>query len=94
MRSENVPFVAVGALTGSIPLVSMLRTHPTARIGSYLLASPVGPSTRPWSWNCSSSPPAASVLASGFRHTFWFGISSLVAIVVPARLPVDGLTSL
>ncbi len=72
----------------------MLRTHPTARIGSYLLASPVGPSHQTLVVGLCIIATCASVLASGFRHTFWFGISSLVAIVVPARLPVDGLTSL
>ena len=34
------------------------------------------------------------MLASGFRHVIWFGVSNLVVIAVLTRLSADGFSSL
>ena len=94
MRWRTVPFLVVGALTGSILLVSTLRTHPTARVGSCHLASSFGPSHGILVVGLDTIATCGSMLASGFRLVLWFGISNLVAIVILARLPADGFTSL
>jgi hypothetical protein len=94
MRWRIAPFVGLGVVTGGILLFSLLRTHPTAQLGSYHLA---------YSFNLKHGvivvglyiiATCGSMLASGFRHVFWFGVTNLIAVVVLARLSADGFTSL
>ena len=93
-RWRIAPFVALGALVGGILLVTMLRTHPTAAIGEYHLAYAIGLRHGVLVVGLYIVATCGSMLASGFRHVFWFGVSNLVAIVVLARLSADGFTSL
>ena len=94
MRWRIAPFVGVGALTGAILLSAMLRTHPTAQLGAYHLAYSFGLTHGIPIVGLYIVATCGSMLASGFRHVFWFGVSNLVAIVVLARLSADGFTSL
>ena len=93
-RWRIAPFVAAGALTSAILLVTMLRTHPTAHLGTYHLAYSFGLRHGTLVVGLYIVATCGSMLASGFRHVFWFGVSNLVAIVVLARLSADGFTSL
>jgi hypothetical protein len=94
MRWRIAPFVALGAVTGGVLLVTMLRTHPTAHIGEYHLAYSIGLDYGVLVVGLYIVATCGSMLASGFRHVFWFGVSNLVAIAVLARLSADGFTSL
>lgn len=93
-RRRIVPFVAVGAVTSGILAVTMLRTHPTVQEGAYHLAYSIGLQHGVAVTGLYIVATCGSMLASGFRHVFWFGISNLVAIAVLARLSADGFTSL
>jgi hypothetical protein len=93
-RWRIVPFVALGAVVGGLLLVTMLRDHPTAQIGAYHLAYSIGLSHGVLVVGLYIVATCGSMLASGFRHVFWFGVSNLVAIAVLARLSADGFTSL
>jgi hypothetical protein len=86
--------VAAGAVTSAILLTTMLRAHPTVRLGSYHLAYSLGLSHGTLVVGLYIVATCGSMLASGFRHVFWFGVSNLVVIAVLARLSADGFTSL
>ena len=94
MRRRIAPFVVLGAVTGGILLAAMLRTHPTAHVGAYHLAYSIGLQHGLLVVGLYIVATCGSMLASGFRHVFWFGVSNLVAIAVLARLSADGFTSL
>jgi hypothetical protein len=94
MRWRIVPFVALGAVTGGILLEAMLRSHPTAHLGAYHVAYSIGLQHGVLVVGLYAVATCGSMLASGFRHVFWFGASNLVAIAVLARLSADGFTSL
>ncbi len=93
-RRRIVPFVVIGVLTGGIFLATLLRTHPTVHEGSYHLAYSIGLQHGILVVGLYIVATCGSMLASGFRHVFWFGVSNLVAIAVLARLSADGFTSL
>ncbi len=94
MRRRIVPFVVAGAATGGILLATMLRTHRTADLGSYHLAYSIGLQHGVLVVGLYIAATCGSMLVSGLRHVFWFGVSNLVAIAVLARLSADGFTSL
>ncbi len=94
MRWRIAPFVAIGVATGGILLLSMLRTHPTVQLGSYHLEYSFGLTHGVLVVGLYVIATCGSMLASGFRHVFWFGVSNLIAVVVLARLSADGFTSL
>ena len=93
-RRRIVPFVAVGAVTSGILMATMLRTHPTVHEGAHHLAYSIGLQHGVAVTGLYIVATCGSMLASGFRHVFWFGISNLLAIAVLARLSADGFTSL
>ncbi|MGA2837029.1 MAG: DUF6629 family protein [Acidimicrobiales bacterium] len=93
-RWRIAPFVALGVLTGALLLTAMLRTHPTAHLGSYHLAYSIGLRHGILVTGLYIVATCGPMLVSGFRHVFWFGVSNLVAIAVLARLCADGFTSL
>lgn len=93
-RWRIVPFVAAGVVTSGILLATMVATHPTVHLGSYHLAYSLGLRHGTLVIGLYIVATCGSMLASGFRHVFWFGVSNLVAIAVLARLSADGFTSL
>jgi len=94
MRWRIAPFVAIGAGTGAVLLASMLRTHPSAQLGSYHLAYSFGLRHGVVVVGLYIVATCGSLLVSGFRHVFWFGVLNLIAVVVLARLSANGFTSL
>ena len=94
MRWRIAPFVGVGVVTGGILLLSMLRTHPTVQLGSHHLEYSFGLKHGVIVVGLYIFATCGSMLASGFRHVFWFGVSNLIAVVVLARLSADGFASL
>ena len=94
MRWRITPFVVIGAGVGALFMATMLRTHPTAQLGSYHLAYSIGLQHGIIIVGLYTVATCGSMLVSGFRHVFWFGIANLVAVVVLARLCADGFTSL
>jgi hypothetical protein len=93
-RWRIAPFVASGVFVGGYLLVTMLRHHPTAQLGSYHLAYSIGLANGILIVSLYIIATCGSLLWSGFRHVFWFGVANLVAVVVLARLCADGFTSL
>ncbi len=94
MRWRIAPFVVLGAGVGAVMMATMLRTHPTAQLGAYHLAYSIGLQHGILLTGLYIVAACGSMLVSGFRQVFWFGIANLVAIVVLARLCADGFTSL
>ncbi len=93
-RRRIVPFVVLGVVVGGWLLATMLRTHPTARQGAYHLAYDLGIHHGILVTGLYLVATCGAMLASGFRHVFWFGVSNLVVVAVLARLSADGFTSL
>ncbi len=93
-RWRIAPFVALGVAVGGVELAAMLQGDPTARIGSYHLSYSIGLAHGTLVVGLYIVATCGAMLASGFRHIFWFGISNLIAIAVLARLSADGFTSL
>ena len=93
-RWRIIPFVALGAVVGAVELAALLHGQPTARIGSYHLSYSIGLAHGTLVVGLYIVATCGAMLASGFRHILWFGVSNLVAIAVLARLSADGFTSL
>jgi len=93
-RWRIAPFVVLGVVIAGILFVTMLRTHPTVHLGEHHLAYALGLRYGIPVVGLYVVATCGSMLASGFRHVFWFGVSNLVAIAVLARLSADGFTSL
>lgn len=93
-RWSLAPFLALGAVASSILLETMLRGHPSVRLGSYHLAYSIGLQHGMVVIGLYIVATCGSLLASGIRNVVWFGVVNLVAVVVLARLAADGFTSL
>jgi len=93
-RRRLVPFVALGAIVSSILLEAMLVGHPSARLGHLHLAYSIGLQHGIAVIGLYIVATCGAMLLSSHRDVVWFGIANLVAVVVLARLCVDGFTSL
>ncbi len=93
-RRRIARFVALGAAVSGILLSTMLRTHPTVHLGAYHPAYSIGLQHAILVVGLCIVAVCESMMTSGFRHVFWFGISNLVAVAVLARVSADGFTSL
>jgi hypothetical protein len=93
-RANMVPFIAVGAVVSAILLTVMIR-------------GPIGATEHPYHLAYSMNVPHGTVvitfyvaavcgalLFSRYRHIEIFGVANLVAVVVLARLTVDGFASM
>ena len=93
-RRRIIPFVVLGAAVGLYLFVTLLRTHPTVRLGSYHLAYSFGLRHGIPVVGAYVVATCGAMLASRMRHVVWFGAANLVFVVILARLSADGFTSL
>jgi hypothetical protein len=88
------PFVALGVAVAAYLGVSMLDGPVSVRLGSYHLAYSIGLHYGIVVIGLYIVATCGSLLASGYRHVFAFGLANLVAVVILARLTADGFASL
>lgn len=87
------PFVSVGAAVAAVLLHAMVRDGFGARLRPYHVAYSLHMGYALPVIACYVVAVCGALLFSGYRHVVLFGIVNLVAIVVIARLTVDGFTS-
>jgi len=88
------PFLALGTVVATVLLLTMLRNHPSVRLGTYHLAYSIGLQHGILIIGLYLVATCGSLLASGFRHIVIFGVANLVAVAILARLSADGFASL
>lgn len=93
-RWPIMPFIVRGAAVPSMPLETMLAGHPSLLRRSYHRAYSVALQHGMVIIGLHYVATCGSLRASGIRRVVWFGVANHVAVVVAARLTVDGLTSL
>ena len=93
-RWRMTPFLALGAVVSTTLLVTMVRGHPSARLGSLHVAYSIGLKYGIIVIGLYIVATCGPLLASGIRSVVWFGVANLVAVVVLARLCADGFASL
>ena len=93
-RWRIAPFALLGAVVAAVLLAAMLRGPVGVRLAPYHLAYSVNLHD---GWAITSLYVVAvtgSLLLSGFRHVFVFGLVNLVAVSLLAWLLTDGVASL
>jgi len=75
-------------------LETMLRGHPSAKLGSYHVAYTIGLQHGIIIIGLYIAATCGAMLASGMRNVRWFGAVNLIAVLVLARLCADGFASL
>ena len=93
-RWALTPFVVLGVGVAAVLLATMIRGPVTVRRGSYHLAYSIGLHHGVVVIGLYIVATCGSLLVSGYRHIFVFGLANLVAVVVLARLTADGFASL
>lgn len=93
-RWRVAPFVALGIVVAGVLLITMVRGPVTVSRGSYHLAYSIGLSHGIVVVGLYIVATCGSLLLSGYRHIFVFGLANLVAVIVLARLTADGFASL
>jgi hypothetical protein len=88
------PFVALGSVVAAVLLITMLRGPVTVRLGSYHLAYSINLKHGLFVIGLYVIATCGSLLASGYKHIFVFGLANLVVVVVLAKLTADGFASL
>jgi hypothetical protein len=93
-RSALVPFVALGVLVSGLLLRAMLRGPVTAALGHYHLSYGIGLRSGALVVGAYVVATCGSLIFSGYRDIAIFGVVNLVAVVLLARLEIDGFASL
>jgi hypothetical protein len=93
-RWALAPFVILGIVVAGVLLATMLQGPVTVRRGSYHLAYSIGLRNGVVVVGLYIVATCGSLLFSGYRHIFVFGLANLAAVIVLARLTADGFTSL
>jgi len=88
------PFLVIGVAVSVVLLETMLRNHPSVRLGHFHLAYSIGLRHGIVVIGLYIVATCGSLLASGFRHIVIFGLANLVAVIILARLSADGFASL
>ena len=93
-RKVIAPFLVMGIAVSALLLETMLRGHPSAKLGSYHVAYTIGLQHGVIIIGLYIAATCGSMLASGMRNVVWFGVVNLVAVIVLARLCANGFASL
>ncbi|HAM02854.1 MAG TPA: hypothetical protein DCQ30_11620 [Acidimicrobiaceae bacterium] len=93
-RWTLAPFLGLGIVVAGVLLATMVRGPVTVRQGSYHLAYSIGLHHGIVVVGLYIVATCGSLLLSGYRHIFVFGLANLLAVIVLARLTADGFTSL
>jgi hypothetical protein len=89
-----IPFIAVGAGVSAVLLAAMIRSPIGATERRYHIAYAIGISHGGLVVALYVAVVCGALLFSGYRHVAIFGFANLVAVVVLARLTLDGFASL
>ena len=89
-----LPFVVLGIGVAAVLLITMIHGPVTVERGSYHLAYSIGLQHGLLIIGLYVLATCGSLLLSGYRHIFIFGIVNLVVVVVLAVLTADGFASL
>jgi hypothetical protein len=93
-RWRMVPFVTLGAVVSIVLLVALLRGPVTVELKPYHLAYGTRLHTGALIVTAYVVAICGALLFSGYRHILIFGLANLVAVLILARLTVDGFASL
>jgi len=93
-RRAIAAFVGLGAVVSGVLLAAMLHGHVTARLGPYHLSYGTGLHSGGLIVAGYVVATCGSLVFSGYRRIAIFGVVNLVAVVVLARLEIDGFASL
>jgi Family of unknown function (DUF6629) len=93
-RWTIIPFVVLGFGVAVALLVRMVRGPVTVKLASYHLAYSIGLQHGVVIIGLYVIATCGSLLLSGYKHVFVFGLANLVVVVVLARLTADGFASL
>lgn len=93
-RWAIAPFLALGIAVACVLLVAMLHGPVTAALGRYHVAYSINLRNGILVVGLYVVATCGSLLVSGYRHVFVFGVANLVAVVILARLTADGFASL
>ncbi len=88
------PFVALGLIVGALLFVTMLRGPVTVELGTYHLAYSIGLHNGLIIVGLYVVATCGSLLISGYRDIFVFGLANVVVVIILARLTADGFASL
>lgn len=93
-RWAMTPFVVIGAAVSADLLDAMLRGPVGATAHPYHLSYSVPISHGGVVVSLYVAAVCGALLLSGFRHLAWFGVVNLIAVIVIARLTIDGFASI
>jgi hypothetical protein len=93
-RRAIVPLVALGVVVSIVLFAAMVAGPVTAELGDYHVNYDTGLRSGGFIVLLYVVATCGSLLFSGFRDVALFGIVNLVAVVVLARLTIDGFASL
>jgi hypothetical protein len=93
-RAAMVPFVALGTVVSVVLLATMVHGPVTASLGNYHVSYGTGLHAGFGIVVAYVVATCGSLLFSGFRIVFVFGLVNLVAVAVLAHLAIDGFASL
>jgi hypothetical protein len=88
------PFVALGLGVAIVLLTTMLRGPVTVRLGHFHLAYSIGLKHGLIVIGLYIVATCGSLLVSGYKHIFIFGMANVLAVIILARLTADGFASL
>jgi hypothetical protein len=93
-RRRMVPFIAVGAGVSAVLLAAMIRSPIGATEHRFHIAYEISISHGGVVVALYVAVVCGALLFSGYRHVAIFGFANLIAVVVLARLTLDGFASL
>jgi hypothetical protein len=93
-RWQMAPFLALGCVISSILLEAMVRGPIAVRVRPWHLAYTIHLSYGAVVVGLYVVAICGSLLFSGYRHVVIFGLVNLVAVIILARLTIDGFASM
>ena len=93
-RRMILPFVVLGVGVAGVLLATMVRGPVTVRRGSYHLAYSIGLHNGILIVGLYVVATCGSLLVSGYRDIFVFGLANLVVVIFLAKLTANGFASL
>lgn len=93
-RWAMAPFVVIGSAVSVILLVAMIRGPVAVTIHPYHLSYSVRVDDGFLVVSAYVAAVCGALLFSGFRHIALFGIVNLVAVIIIAKLTIDGFASI
>jgi hypothetical protein len=93
-RVTMAVFVALGAVVSTVLLAAMIRGPVTAKLGHFHLSYAIHRGAGLVIVTAYIAATCGALLLSGYRHIALYGIINLIAVILLARLAIDGFASL